>query len=557
MANEDEKQTEVELPTTQEQVEALESQSPSPAEDSIAITRTRGAYQPDSKKYTQKLKEKKVPQRVVAAQMNQVDPYTEDDIDDETVIAPSRNVIGTAYRDTAQKDSQPSFRSVAESNSGDDTLALQSADDRNVQTVSFKVKGIQWRAGFADALTNTPLGHAIHPNPLPGFKEQIPESLRKSGIVIRPVTPRLRTVLNQLLPPDFRKKVSRQRKKTDRLRLLAIFYLPGTPSSHVGFIHEFVGSKSNFKFYLYIQTSVGKAPVAILDEVLKTLEAGLPEGEKSSDLDDYENAQEDDEMPDVEFDFAGEVESAMKQAGDTFNNSIMVYGARQANRVAKDWSLELIRLVDKGIAWVIRRVTWFVIQLANSKIIRAIAASLQFVSQLFVRSIWAVNKILLIIGRSPVTRAIFQNIGRVFKVIGRLFIVVWLAFRWLLESSVAVFSFLGTFARDPKNTSFSASSIQFPSFGRGLFGDEVDSDDKPKKAKAEKKAKTPKKSTQITANRNAAKRRLPPPKPVKKGPAAIPGKGKSLAAPGRKAPSGSTGDKSKDRELGYFEDQAF
>lgn len=79
----------------------------------------------------------------------------------------------------------------------------------------------------------------------------------------------------------------------------------------------------------------------------------------------------------------------------------------------------------------------------------------------------------------------------------------------------------------------------------------------PKKAKAEKKAKTPKKSTQITANRNAAKRRLPPPKPVKKGPAAIPGKGKSLAAPGRKAPSGSTGAKGKDRELGYFEDQAF
>ncbi len=557
MANEEEKETQPELPTTQEQVEALESQSPSSAEDSVALTRTRNAYQPDSKKYTQKLKEKKVPQRVIAAQMNQVDPFTEDDIDDDTVIAPSRNIIGTAYRDTAQKDTQPSFRPVAESNSGDDTLALQSTDDRNVQTVSFKVKGIQWRAGFADALTNTPLGHAIHPNPLPGFKEQIPESLRKSGIVIRPVNPRLRTVLNQLLPPDFRKKVSRQRKKTDRLRLLAIFYLPGTPSSHVGFIHEFVGSKSNFKFYLYIQTSVGKAPVAILDEVLKTLEAGLPEGEKSSDLDEYENAQEDDEMPDVEFDFAGEVESAMKQAGDTFNNSIMVYGARQANRVVKDWSLELIRVVDKGIAWIIRRVTWFVIQLANSKIIRALAASLQFVSQLFVRSVWAINKILLIIGRSAVTRAIFQNIGRVFKVIGRLFIVIWLAFRWLLESSVAVFSFLGNFVRDPKNTSFSASSIQFPSFGRGLFGEGSEESEKSDKS-TKKSGKTPKKSTQITANRNAAKRRLPPPKPVKKSTPALPatkGGAKPLSVPGRK---GAPGDAAaKERELGYFEDQAF
>lgn len=552
MADEEENQNKAELPSTQEQMEALEAQSPSSTEDSIAINRTRGAYQPDSKKYAQKLKEKKVPQRVVAAQLNQLDPFTEDDIDDETVIAPSRNIIGSAYRDTAQKDTQPSFRPIAESNSGDDTLALQSTDDRNVQTVSFKVKGIQWRAGFADVLTNTPLGHAIHPNPLPGFKDQIPESLRKSGIVIRPVNPRLRTVLNQLLPPDFRKKVSRQRKKTDRLKLLAIFYLPGTPSSHVGFIHEFTGSKSNFKFYLYIQTSVGKAPVAILDEVLKTLEAGLPEGEKSSDLEEYENAHEDDDMPDVEFDFAGEVESAMKQAGDTLSNSIVVYGAKQANRVVKDWSLELIRLVDKGIAWVIRRVTWFVIQLANSKIIRAMAASVQFVSQLFVRSIWALNKIVLLIGRSPVTRAFFQSIARVFKVSGRLFIVAWLGVRWVLESSVAVFSFLGNFARDPRNTSFSASSIQFPSFGRGLFGDDDDGD------KAEKKKSSPKKNTQITANRNSAKRRLPPPKPVKKVTPALPvNKGiKPLATPGRKGAAGG-GDKDKERELGYFEDQAF
>ena len=183
------------------------------------------------------------------------------------------------------------------------------------------------------------------------------------------------------------------------------------------------------------------------------------------------------------------------------------------------------------------------------------AASVQFVSQLFVRSVWALNKILLIIGRSPVTRAFFQSIARVFKVSGRLFIVAWLGIRWILESSVAIFSFLGNFARDPKNTSFSASSIQFPSFGRGLFGDDDGSE---KSEKSEKKKKTtPKKSTQITANRNAAKRRLPPPKPVKKSTPALPvHKGaKPLSVPGRKGAAG--GDKDKDRELGYFEDQAF
>lgn len=535
------------------------------AEDSLALTRTKGAYQPETKKFTQSLKEKKVPQRVIASQMNQVDPFTEDDIDDETLIAPSRQIIGTAYKDTAQPEKQPSFRPVAESNSGDDILSLQSSDNRNVQTVSFKVKGIQWRAGFADNLANTPLGHAIHPNTLPSYKEDVPESLKKAGIVIRPVNPRLRVVLNQLLPPDFRKRVSQQRKKTDRMRLLAIFYLPGTPSSHVGFIHEFVGSKSNFKFYLYIQTSVGKAPVAILDEVLKTLEAGLPEGEKAADLDEYEVAEEEEDMPEVEFDFAGEVQTAMKQAGDTLNNSIMVYGARQVNRVARDWSLELIRIVDRGIARVIRGMTWFVIQLANSPIIRALAASMQFVSKIFVQFVWGLNKVMLAVVRSPITKAIFENIVRVFKVAGRLFLLGWFGVKYVFQVSAAIFTFLFGFIRDPRNNSFSAASIQFPAFGQGLFSDDDDDEkksaraEKKKSKKAEKQAAVQKKKTQLTANRSAAKRRLPPPKPIKK--AGTPG---APALPSKK-PAGTLGsgasaaatNKSKQQELGYFEDQAF
>lgn len=532
------------------------------AEDSIAITQTRGAYQPEGKRYTQSLKEKKVPQRVIAAQMNQVDPFTEDDIDDETLIAPSRNVIGTAYRDTAKPDQQPSFRPVAESNAGDDVLSLQSSDNRQVQTVSFKVKGIQWRAGFADSLANTPLGHAIHPNPLPSYKEEIPESLKKAGIVIRPVNPRLRVVLNQLLPPDFRKKVSQQRRKTDKLKLLAIFYLPGTPSSHVGFIHEFVGSKSNYRFYLYIQTSVGKAPVAILDEVLKTLEAGLPEGEKAADLDEYEVAEEEDDLPEVEFDFAGEVQTAMKQAGDTFNNSIMVYGARQANRVFRDWSLELIRIVDRVIARMIRSMTWVVVQLANSPLIRALAASTQFISKMFVQFIWALNKVMLGIARSPVTRAIFENLVRVVKIFGRMFLLIWFGIQWVFQSAVAIGAYV---ANTIKPGSTSVNSIQFPSFGKGMFGG--DKAERPSRKMQDASAK----KNQITANRTAAKRRLPPPKPVKKPGAAMPVLPGTVAPPGIKGkvlpPAGATrageaspsaaANAAKQRELGYFEDQAF
>lgn len=533
------------------------------AEDSLALTRTKSAYQPEKKKFSQALKEKKVPQRVVAANLNPVDPYTEDDIDDDTLIAPSKNVIGTAYKDTAKPDAQPRFKSIAESSGGDDTLALQSSDNRNVQTVSFKVKGIQWRAGFASELNNTPLGHAIHPTPLPGYKDEIPESLKKAGIVLRPVNPRLRVVLNQLLPPDFRKKVSQQRKKTDRMKLLAIFYLPGTPSSHVGFIHEFIGSKSKYKFYLFIQTSVGKAPVAILDEVLKTLEAGLPEGEKATDLEEYEAAEEEDDLPEIDFDLASEVESAMKQAGDTFNNSVMVYGARQANRVVKDWSLELVRIVDKGIARVIRMMTWCVVMLANSRIIRGMAAVTQFASKGIVKFIWALNKVMLAVARSPITKGIFENIARVFKVFGRLILLGWLSIKWVLLSSVAVFTYLGQFIKDPKNTSFSAVSIDFPSFGNGLFDD--DGKTKKKKEPKAKKALPKVKKQTLTANRSSAKKRLPPPKPIKKakGAPALPGKKSALpggapgSGPGLPPARSGTAKTAKERELGYFEDQAF
>ena len=533
------------------------------AEDSLALARTKGAYQPDKRKFGQALKEKKTPQRVIAANLNPVDPYTEDDIDDDTLIAPSRNVIGSAYTDTAKPDIQPSFRNVAESSGGDDTLALQSSDNRRVQTVSFKVKGIQWRAGFASELNNTPLGHAIHPTPLPGFNEAIPESLKKAGIVLRPVNPRLRVVLNQLLPPDFRKKVSQQRKKTDRMKLLAIFYLPGTPSSHVGFIHEFLGSKSKYKFYLYIQTSVGKAPVAILDEVLKTLEAGLPEGEKATDLEEYEAAEESDDMPEIEFDLAGEVESAMKQAGETFNSSVMVYGARQANRVVKDWSLELIRIVDKGIARFIRALTWGVVILANSPIIKAMAAVTQFFSKGLVKFIWALNKVSLAVVRSPITRAIFENIARAFKIFGRMGLLVWLSIKWVLMSSVAVFVYLGQFIKDPKNNSFSAVSIEFPSFGKDLFGDGSSKKDKSPNKK-DKKALPKVKNTALTANRtSSAKKRLPPPKPIKKAsrggkPPALGGKNPNLpGVKGNSGPRTGTAKTAKERDLGYFEDQAF
>lgn len=544
----------------QEEDDETSSAAIDTVQDSLALTRTKTAYQPEGKRFSEGLKEKRSPQRVITANMNQMDPFTEDDIDDDTVIAPGKQLIGTAYSETAKVKTQPKYKSVAESAGGDDTLSLQSSDSRTAQTISFKVKGIQWRAGFSDDFTNTPLGHAIHPLALPGVKEELPESLKKTGVVIRPVNPRLRVVLNQLLPPQFRKLVSQNRKGADKMKILSIFFLPGTPSSFVGFIHEFMVPKTGKKFYLYIQTSVGKAPVAILDEVLKTLEAGLTEGEKASDLDEYENLDSQDDLPEVEFDLAGEVQQAMKQAGDTINDSIFVYGMRQANTIFRDWSLELIRVVDKGMARGIRMATALVIVLANSPLIRALASMVQFCSTIVVRIVWAFNKVLLGIARSPITKAIVENIVRVFKICGRLIYLIGLGIKGVFQAIGASFSFMGGFVKDPKNA-FSSVSVEFPSFGKNIFGDSGLKKDKTANIKKDVAGKTGKLG--VTAAKNTSRQRaLPPPKPIKKG-QGLPGPPSPAKLPAAMDTSAATSAAAKEkaaqkaRDLGYFEDQAF
>lgn len=547
--------------------EAPDSAVPSDAQDSLALTRTKNAYQPDGKKFTESVKEKRSPQRVITANLNQVDPFTEDDIDDETLIAPGKATIGKSYQESGKLKSQKSYRPVAESVGGDDTLSLQSADKRSAQTISFKVKGIQWRSGYANTLDNTPLGHAIHPLSLPAFDEEIPEGIKKQGIVIRPVNPRLRVVLNQLLPPQFRKEVTRYRKKCERMKLLAIFYLPGTPSSFVGFIHEFVSKKGGKTFYLYIQTSVGKAPVAILDEVLKTLEAGLPDGETADDLEEYEAMAEEDDLPELDYDFKSEVEKAMKSAGDTLNDSIPAYAMRQTGRIFRDWSLDFIRIVDKQLARFIQMLAAVLRMMANSPFVQAIAATIQATSKVFVKAIYFMNKFLLAIARSPVTKAIFENIGRIFKIFGRLFLVFGMGIKNSFKFIGSSFGFLGDFVKNP-GESMSAISVEFPSIKKDIFGTGGGKDkDKAKLEKSSKiNARKNKKRPMVTPKAKARGRALPPPKPLKKGtkplpPAKMGAKGPGLGGPGGiGGKGGAGGGKTKaerDRELGYFEDQAF
>jgi hypothetical protein len=60
--------------------------------------------------------------------------------------------------------------------------------------------------------------------------------------------------------------------------------LPGPQGTHAGFIHEFIHHRdADQRFYLYVQTNVGQAPLQILDDILASLQGGLPEDEDPGD----------------------------------------------------------------------------------------------------------------------------------------------------------------------------------------------------------------------------------------------------------------------------------
>ena len=519
--------------------------APVAPQDSVTFSKARMAYQGRGK--TGGLKDKRVPQRVVAADYASNEPISADDIDDDTIIAPGKKVIGNAYASTNElKGGGPKGHTpVAESTSGNDILALQAADDRTGQTISFKVKGIQWKSGWSLDFAKTPLGHAIHPLELPPPSDETPEALQKAGIVIRAVNPRLQVVLSQLLPGSFRKSVFKARGKCERLKQLSIFYLPSPHSSSVGFVHEFTAKKTDDTFFLYIQTSVGKAPVAILDEVLKTLEAGLPEGEKA---DDYEYDEEDVPLPEPEFNFVSEVEQSMKQAKTAVEDSIMVHVAKQSGFLFKNWFADYLRWIDKNFARIIRMITAVFVMIADSWLVRGIAGVLNFFGNIFVQIIWGINKGLLAIGRSALVKALLEGINKFFEGLAKIFGFVGEGLGAVGRGVGSLFGLLGTLFTAPGEFFTEIPKIKIGA--KEFFGE------KPKREKSSLKAKAAAKSVSSGSTSTPATQKAisaSPKSPLRSKPAKPPAGIQPTNNLRRQAKAPPPPPKKK--PLGYFEDE--
>lgn len=539
------------------------------SQDSLAINRARAAY--GKKASNSGLRERRTPQRVITSDYVHDEPYEADDIDDETVIAPEKGLINKTYKSSLELKEQKTYTNIAESNGGSDILALQSADSKAGQTISFKVKGIQWKAGYSAEFTKTPLGHTMHPIPLPGPLEERPDALKKTGIVIRPVNPKLQKVLFQLLPSSFKKEMGKEKGKRERLKQLSIFYLPSAQSASVGFIHEFIMPRTDGRdaFYLYIQTSVGKAPVAIIEEVLRTLEAGLPEGEKADVFDYTQQEEQDVVLPEPDYKLAEEVSEAMKQVSTTLNDSIVVHSVKKGATNAKNSAVEFMKQFDKYMARFVRVMAAVVLLFMNSLPMRIMIHSIRWFTKSFVKMIWGVNKVLLAVARSPVVIKIMETIGKGFSLLGGVlgalingmvffFSIIGRGFGSAYSSTSGIFKGAGGFSL----------GISIPGVGKDMFGEGKEGGDKkpaPLKLKGNKKPTAAKalpkpqnKTTVAVQSQSKFKQVTKPAPPKIKGATPLPkiGAGGAAGGSGAGSAAGQQGGPGNS-PLGYFEDEPF
>ncbi|MFN4150863.1 MAG: hypothetical protein ACK4IX_07950 [Candidatus Sericytochromatia bacterium] len=413
----------------------------------------------------------------------------------------------------------------------------------------------------------------MHPIPLPSPTEDRPDALKKTGIVIRPVNPKLQKVLNQLLPSSFKKEMNKEKAKRERLKQISIFYLPSTQSASVGFIHEFIVPRTDGRnaFFLYIQTSVGKAPVAILDEVLRTLEAGLPEGEKADVFDYTIQEEEDVVMPEPDYKIAEEVNEAMKQVSNTLNDSIVVHSVKQGVTNARNVAVDFMRQFDKYLARAVRVLAAVVLLFMNSWPMKIFINTIRFFTKWVVKTIWGLNKVTLAVARSPSTIKALGALGKFFSLVGGLLGAVFSGVGFFAKVIgkfiVAIYTAIAGLFRGKLDLNFSDLGISLPG-SKNLFGD-VGNDKSQKKAPvkitgkkakgvAKPQAKPQAQSSNVTVQTQSKLRQVTKPVPPKvKGAASLQqvttGGGASNSPVGSANSSRTPGNS----PLGYFEDEPF
>jgi hypothetical protein len=148
-----------------------------------------------------------------------------------------------------------------------DALVIQRAT-REARVLNFTVDTIQWRAGFAPELGQTPVGrHVKVLDPPPGA------STDPTGFELRPGPTEHERVLRDIVPRPLLQQEEVMFGSGQAVTAFYLYYIPNGKTAVAGACVAYAASPLGKAHVLYLQTEIKKADPRILDEMAKTFAA--------------------------------------------------------------------------------------------------------------------------------------------------------------------------------------------------------------------------------------------------------------------------------------------
>jgi hypothetical protein len=189
-------------------------------------------------------------------------PLSPDELDG--LVPAADGVVNSAYGRTGVLPVRPLMQ---RGDGQTDALVIQRAT-REARVLNFTVDGIQWRAGFAPELSQTPVGRHVKVfDPPPGSVTD------PTGFELRPATTDHERVLRDIIPAPLLHQEEMMFGQGQAVSNFYLYYIPSGKTAVAGACVTYGSSALGKPHVLYLQTEIKKADPRILDEMAKTFGA--------------------------------------------------------------------------------------------------------------------------------------------------------------------------------------------------------------------------------------------------------------------------------------------
>ncbi|MEB3220976.1 MAG: hypothetical protein VKS61_02765 [Candidatus Sericytochromatia bacterium] len=182
----------------------------------------------------------------------------------DALVPAADGIVTSAYGRTGALPSRPLMH---RGDGHTDALVIQRAT-REARVLNFTVDNIQWRAGFAPQLAQTPVGrHVKVLDPLPGATSD------PTGFELRPGDVTHDRVLRDIIPRPLLQQEELMFGSGQEAVAFYLYYIPSGKTAVAGACVIYGASALGKGHALYLQTEVKRADPRILDEMARTFAA--------------------------------------------------------------------------------------------------------------------------------------------------------------------------------------------------------------------------------------------------------------------------------------------